>query len=160
MSKLGFRYSDAKGEQGAVKSVSIKVSPSGTFTIRVAITGKNGPVSIVPPDPGTDACFALQLGIDGTSGDRYDVLFGPGSKIENKDGTLFVAMKPPGEGSCPFGPPTTTTTTAPPTTTTTSSTTTTAPPTTTTTTTTSSTTTTTAASPSGAFIEDAAVSAG
>ena len=160
----GFSYSDAKGEQGAVKSVSIKASPSGTFTIQVSITGKNGPVSIVPPDPGTDACFALQLGVDGTAGDRYDVLFGPGSKIKNKDGILFSAMKPPGEGICPFGPPTTTTTTAPPTTTTTSSTTTTMAPTTTTSsttsTTTSSTTTTTAASPSGAFLEDAAVSAG
>jgi hypothetical protein len=70
-------------------------------------------------------------------------------------GTLFKAMKPPAEGVCPFGP-TTTTTTAPPTTT--SSTSTTAAPTTTTTST--STTTTTMASPSGAFLDDAALSAG
>src|SRR5262249_61686789 len=163
MSKLGFRYSDAKGEQGAVKSVSIKVSPSGTFTIRVALTGKNGPVSIVPPDPGTDACFALQLGVDGTSGDRYDVPFGTGSKFMNKDGTLFKAMRPPAEGVCPFGPTTTTTTAPPtttsststmaaPTTTTSSTSTTTAAPTTTTSTTT---TTTTMASPSRAFPHDA-----
>jgi hypothetical protein len=81
-------------------------------------------------------------------------------------GTLFKAMKPPAEGVCPFGP-TTTTTTAPPTTT--SLTSTTAAPTTTTSststttaapTTTTSTSTTTMASPSGAFLDDAALSAG
>ena len=169
----GFTYQDPKGEQGPVTSVSIKKSPSGMFTVSASITGKNGPVTIVPPDPGTDACFALQLGVDGISGDRYDVLFGPGSKFMNKDATLFKAMKPPAEGVCPFGPPTTTTTaptttststTAAPTTTTSS----TAAPTTTTsstaapttTTTTTSTTTTTMASPSGAFLDDAALSAG
>jgi hypothetical protein len=65
-----------------------------------------------------------------------DVLFGPGSKITNKDATLFKAMKPPAEGVCPFGPTTTTTTT------------------------TTSTTTTTMASPSGAFLDDAALGAG
>jgi len=180
----GFSYQDPKGEQGAVTSVSIKKSPSGMFSIKASIAGKNGPVSIVPPDPGTDACFALQLGVDGTSGDRYDVLFGPGSKLTNNDGKLFKAMKPPAEGVCPFGPTTTTTTAAPttttsststttaaPTTTTSSTSTTTAAPTTTTsststttaaptTTTTTSTTTTTAASPSGAFLDDGALGAG
>jgi len=194
----GFSYKDPKGEQGPVTSVSIKKSPSGSFTITASITGKNGTVTIVPPDPGTDACFALQLGVDGISGDRYDVLFGPGSKIMNKDATLFKAMKPTAEGVCPFGPSTTTTTaptttsststTAAPTTTTTSTTaapttttSTTAAPTTTTTsttaapttttsststttaaptTTTSTTTTTTVASPSGAFLDDSALSAG
>jgi len=180
----GFSYQDPTGEQGAVTSVSIKKSPSGMFSIKASIAGKNGPVSIVPPDPGTDACFALQLGVDGTSGDRYDVLFGPGSKLTNNDGKLFKAMKPPAEGVCPFGPTTTTTTAAPttttsststttaaPTTTTSSTSTTTAAPTTTTsststttaaptTTTTTSTTTTTAASPSGAFLDDGALGAG
>jgi hypothetical protein len=138
------------------------------FTIKASIAGKNGPVSIVPPDPGTDACFALQLGVDRTSGDRYDVLFGPGSKLTNNDGKLFKAMKPPAEGVCPFGPTTTTTTlpttttsstTAAPTTTTSSTSTTTAAPTTTTTTSTT-TTTTTVASPSGAFLDDGALGAG
>jgi len=166
----GFSYQDPKGEQGAVTSVSIKKSPSGMFSIKASIAGKNGPVSIVPPDPGTDACFALQLGVDGTSGDRYDVLFGPGSKLTNNDGKLFKAMKPPAEGVCPFGPTTTTTTAAPTTTTSSTSTTTAAPTTTTsststttaapTTTTTTSTTTTTAASPSGAFLDDGALGAG
>ena len=67
-------------------------------------------------------------------------------------GTLFKAMKPPAEGVCPFGPPfgpTTTTTTAPPTTKSPTSKSTAAP-----------TTTATMASPSGAFLDDAALSAG
>jgi hypothetical protein len=176
----GFKYKDAKGDQGAVKSLQIKLSKSGAFSIKASLSGKNGPIVIVPPNPGTDACIALQLGVDGTSGDRYSVQFGPESKITNKGDVLFKATKPLNEGICPGGaptttttapptttttaPPTTTTTTAPPTTTTTApptTTTTTAPPTTTTTapptttTTTTSTTTTTIGSPSGAFLDAA-----
>ncbi len=142
----GFKYKDAKGDQGAVKSLQIKAK-NGSFSIKASLSGKNGPIAIVPPNPGTDACLALQLGVDGTSGDRYSVQFGPESKITNKGDVLFKATKPVNEGVCPGGPPTTTTT-APPTTTTT------APPTTTTTTTTS-TTTTTMGSPSGAFLDAA-----
>ncbi len=150
----GFKYKDPKGAQGAVKSAQIKLSKNGSFSIKVSLTGKNGPITIAPPNPGTSACFAVQLGIDGTSGDRYSVQFGPESKIINKGDTLFKATKPVNEGVCPGGSPpttttttsttvpTTTTTTAPPTTTTT-----TAPPTTTTTSTTVPTTTTTTAPP-------------
>jgi hypothetical protein len=160
----GFKYSDSKGEQSAVKSVSISLSKNGTFSIKVSVSGKNGPVSILPPNPGTDACLAVQLGVDGTSGDRYSVQFGPESKITNKGDTLFEATKPLNEGVCPSGPTTTTssstTSTTPPTTTTstTVATTTTTMATTTTTvatttTTTSSTTTTTIyGSPSRAFL--------
>jgi len=172
----GFKYKDAKGDQGPVKSVKIKKSGSGKFSIKVSLTGKSGPISIVPPNPGTDACIALQLG----SGDRYSVQFGPepNGKVTNKGDTLFKVTKPVTEGICPgqgttttTAPPTTTTsttasttTTAPTTTTTstTASTTTTTAPTTTTTsttasttTTTSSTTTTTMASPSSAFLDAA-----
>jgi len=138
----GFKYKDAKGDQGPVKSAQIKKSGSGKFAIKVSLTGKNGPISIVPPNSGTDACIALQLG----SGDRYSVQFGPApnGKITNKGDMLFKVTKPTTEGVCPGGG--TTTTTAPPTTTTTSMapTTTTTAPTTTTTSTTASTTTTTA----------------
>src|SRR5262249_51938270 len=86
----GFRYKDAKGDQGPVKSAKIKKSGSGAFSIKVSLTGKNGTILIVPPNPGTAACLALQLG----SGDRYNVNFGPGSKITNKGTALFKATKP------------------------------------------------------------------
>ena len=78
----GFSYQDPKGEQGAVTSVSIKKSPSGMFSIKASIAGNDGLDRAA--GSGTDACFALQLGVDGTSGDRYDVLFGPGSKLDEQ----------------------------------------------------------------------------
>lgn len=120
----GFKYKDSAGEQSAVKSLSIKLSNKGQFTIKASISGKNGPVSILPPNPGTDACVALQLGVNG-SGDRYSIQFGPESKITNKGATLFKATKPVNQGVCPGGPPPTSTTTSTVVTTTTSSTTTT-----------------------------------
>src|SRR5262245_58321604 len=89
----GFKYSDSKGEQGPVKSVSVKLK-KGTFTIKVSVTGKNGAVLILPPDPGTSACVAIKLG----TGDRYSVQFGPDSKVSNKDGTSFKATKPMNQG--------------------------------------------------------------
>jgi hypothetical protein len=106
----GFKYSDSQGQQSAVSSLQISLK-KGTFKIKASISGKNGPVSIVPPNLGTSACVAVQLGVDGTSGDRYSVEFGPDSKIANKDGTLFKATKPLNEGVCPSGPTTTTTST-------------------------------------------------
>jgi hypothetical protein len=120
----GFKYKDSAGEQSAVKSLTIKLSSKGQFTIKASVSGKNGPVSILPPNPGTDACVAIQLGVNG-SGDRYSVQFGPESKITNKGDTSFKATKPVNEGICPGGPPTTTSTTLVTTTTTSSTTTTT-----------------------------------
>ena len=42
----------------AVKSVSIKLSPSGAFSIKVKVAGKNGPVNVVPPNPGATAAVS------------------------------------------------------------------------------------------------------
>ncbi len=149
----GFKYTDKRGEQGPVVSVKMKLSPGAQFTFKVTIRGKNGPLNVVPPNPGTSGCVALKLGIAG-AGDRYSIQFGPESQITNKGNTFFKAKKPQVEGVCPGGGPTTSTTTttmATTTTTSTSSTTsTTAAP--TTTTTTSTTTTTLYGSPSRAFL--------
>ena len=125
----GFKYKDGNGENGPVKTVKIKKSAGGVFSIRAVVTGKLGTVLVTPPNPGTTACVSLQL----NAGDTYDVQFGPTSRITNKGGTLFKAKKPTVEGTC--GAPTTTTST------------------TIVTTTTSSTTTTAGyGSPSGAFV--------
>ncbi len=96
----GFTYQDKKGEQGAVKSVSIKLK-NGKFTLEASLTGKHGPLAILPPNPGTAACVALQLGGDGTAGDRFNVQFGPESTITNKGERLFKATDPQTEGVCP-----------------------------------------------------------
>jgi hypothetical protein len=135
----GFKYRDPRGDQGSVKAVSIKRSGNGSFTIKAVISGKHGTVAVAPPNPGSDGCMALDIGIDPAQpGDRYSVQFGPESTIKNVGNTLFTASKPMLEGRCP-GATTTTTTTG-------SSSTTTSSPTSTTT------TTTVYSSPSGAFL--------
>jgi hypothetical protein len=126
-SGTGFKYKDPKGDNvnPAVKSVSIKLSPSGSFSIKVKIAGKNGPVNVVPPDPGTTGCLALKLGQSAGAGDRYSVDFGVTSQIKNSADRLFKAKKPTVEAFCPTVTPTTTTSTSTsvtPTTTTSSST--------------------------------------
>src|SRR5262245_16371161 len=148
-SNKGFKYKDPKGENSPVTGVSIKRTPSGNFSIKAKISGKNGNVDVVPPNPGTSGCMALTLSnASVTPGDRYSVQFGPDSQIKNKADKLFSAKKPTLEGTCPTGPSTTTTTTIATTTTTVATTTTTIATTTTTiatTTTTIATTTTTVA---------------
>ena len=96
----GFTYRDPNGEHGAVERASIRRSASGSFVLKISLSGKNGPLAIVPPNPGSDACVALQIGLDG-SGDRYSVQFGPESKIRNDGDLLFKAKHPLVEGVCP-----------------------------------------------------------
>jgi hypothetical protein len=121
----GFKYKDGRGENSAVKTLKIKRSAGGVFTIKATVVGKLGTVLVTPPNPGTSACVTVTLG----GGDTYVVEFGPTSRITNKGATLFKAKKPTVEGTC--GVPTTTTIV---------------------TTTTSSTTTTFYSSPSRAFV--------
>jgi hypothetical protein len=141
----GFRYKDAKGEQGPVKSVLIKKSASGAFSIKVKLTGKSGTINVIPPDPGVSGCMALKIPQAVASGDRYSVQFGVESKIKNVDAKVFSAKKPTNKGICPTVVTTsTTTTTTHATTSSTSS---------STTTTHATTTTTMYGSPSRAFLE-------
>lgn len=68
-SSTGYKYKDATGAAGPVKIVQIKKSPSGTFVIKVSILGKNGPLALTPPNPGSAACMRLDV----VGGDRYHV---------------------------------------------------------------------------------------
>jgi len=104
----GYRYGDSKGQNGPVKSLKIKRTGSGTFSIKATISAKYGTVAIVPPNPGTDGCLALTLG----TGDRYSVAFGVASTIKNDGTRLFSAKKPPSEAVCPALPTPTATPTA------------------------------------------------
>ena len=142
---IGYKYKDNKGVQGPVKSVILKRAPSGVFSIKVKLTGKNGTINVVPPNPGASGCMALKLGIAAAAGDRYSVQFGVESKIKNVDAKVFSAKKPTNKGICPTVVTTsTTTTTTHATTSSTSS---------STTTTHATTTTTMYGSPSRAFLE-------
>jgi cysteine-rich repeat protein len=134
----GFRYRDLRGEQGPVTQVVIRRTSGGRFEIESAVLGLNGPLAVVPPNPGTDAFMTLKLGLAPAAGDRYCVQYGPESQITNTGPFFFRARNPVLKG-CPGAP--TTSTTSSSTTSTTSSTT--SSTTTTTTATTTSTTTTT-----------------
>lgn len=101
----GFKYKDSSGLYSAVKRAQIKLTPSGTFTIKAIANGNNGPVNVVPPNPGTDGCVSLAIG----GGDTYHVLFGPGSQTRNKGPNFFQAKRPPAQGVCPAIVTTTTT---------------------------------------------------
>jgi hypothetical protein len=107
----GYKYKDAKGDQGPVKSALIKKSANGSISIKVKLTGSNGTINVVPPNPGASGCMALKLGIAAVAGDRYSVQFGVESKIKNVDAKLFAAKKPANEGVCPTVVTTSTTTT-------------------------------------------------
>jgi cysteine-rich repeat protein len=91
----GFKYKDAKGEQGPVKSVQIKRAGNGTFALSAAVSGKLGAVSIIPPNVGTDACALLEIG----GGDSYSVQF-MGGLITNKDAKEYSHKKITTEGTC------------------------------------------------------------
>jgi hypothetical protein len=98
----GYRYEDASGDNHTpVKSVLIKKSANGAFSIKVKLSGKNGTINVVPPNPGTSGCMALKLVQSANAGARYSVQFGVESKIKNVDGKVFSAKKPTNRGVCP-----------------------------------------------------------
>jgi predicted acyl esterase len=112
---LGFQYSGS----GAVKKARIKKTPSGVFQVKALVLGKGGPVTVVPPDPGSDGGFILTL----TGGDRYCVGFGGAAGgVSVKNDSRQWSVKRPTAEACPgtAAATTTTTTTAPGGTTTTS----------------------------------------
>lgn len=123
---ITYKYKDPRGDQGPVKAVVLKRSPSGSFTIRAIVSGRFAPLNVVPPNPGVSGCMALDLGISPlATGDRYSVQFGADGKVKNNGTKLFQVKKPTLQGICPGTVPTTTTSSTIVVTTTTSSTTTT-----------------------------------
>ena len=92
----GFRYADPRGEQGPVRSVLVTRTRTGTFKIRVTLSGKPGGLEIVPPDPGTAAFLTLSLG----TGDRYCVRYGSDGTVKNDGGRSFTVRNLSVEG-CP-----------------------------------------------------------
>lgn len=128
----GYKYKDSSSAFGPIKRAIIKRSSSGAFLIKAVANGNGGPITVLPPNPGTDGCFALAI----AGGDTYHVLFDAGSKIRNKGVSLFQAKRPTTEGVCASGSTTTSTTIV-------------------TTTTTSTTSTTIYGSPSRAFLQTA-----
>jgi hypothetical protein len=92
----GFRYKDPKGDQGPVKIVTIKRTPSAIFSIKAKLTGKNGTINVLPPNPGTDGFLTLTI----TGGDRYCVKYGAEGRVTNSSNKAFKVRRPELEG-CP-----------------------------------------------------------
>lgn len=107
----GFKYKGAKGSNSPVKLAQLKLK-KGVFQITALLIGKLGPISVVPPNTGTDGCLLLTIG----GGDSYSVRFA--GAVTNKGAKLFKVAKVTQEGTC-VGSVTTTTTTSPTTTSTT-----------------------------------------
>ena len=94
----GFKYNDGKSEQGPVKTVQLKKSGNGTFTLNAQATGKVLPVNVTPPNIGTDACALLQIG---GGGDSYSVQFAAGNgTIVNKTTKEYTHKKVTTQGTC------------------------------------------------------------
>ena len=99
----GYKYKDAKGENGPVKTGLIKKTANGTFQIKAVLIAKVNPIDTVPPNDGTDGCATLTLG---GAGDAYSMKFADGV-VTNKGALQFKVSKPTTQGTCI---PTTTTT--------------------------------------------------
>lgn len=104
----GFKYKDAHGANGPVKSLRVKRTPSSKFIMKLIVLGKNGPMFVFPPNPGSSGCVAISLG----GGDRYSVQFGSESLLTNNGDKLFRAKIPIFEAVCPIGSTTTSTSTS------------------------------------------------
>jgi hypothetical protein len=109
----GFTYTN-KTTGGPVRRVIVKrsgyASPEGTpppevpkpgiFRITVRVVGRDGPIDVLPPNPGTAGGIVLTLG----TGDSYCVGFGSGAGGDVLADTerRFAIRRPTGE-SCPPG---------------------------------------------------------
>src|SRR5262249_20961961 len=94
----GFKYTDSKYENGtAIKAVGIKKSASGVFQITISGSSKVNPITVLPPNLGTDGCILLSI----TGGDSYSVAFLPlDGTITNKGPLQYTHKKVTLEGSC------------------------------------------------------------
>src|SRR5262245_27390063 len=102
----GYRYRDYPGDYGPIKVAIIKRTANAVFLLRVVAVGFLGPVSVVPPNPGTDGGAVFTL----TGGDRYCTNFGgpAGGNVTNfPQGNPFKKFKvvaPTSETPCTASP--------------------------------------------------------
>jgi hypothetical protein len=93
-SARGFRYKDAQGEQGAVRSVRVEKSAAGTFRLKAIVIGRNGPLDVVPPTLGLSGALTLSFG----GGERYCVLYGRDGTQKSRGDQLWKVSRVTEEG--------------------------------------------------------------
>lgn len=88
----GYSYKDAKGINGPVKDVLIRVGPRSSFLVKATIKGSatappEKQIDVVPPTPGTAASFRLT--VNGVGGGAWCVNFGgaAGGQVTNSPTT-------------------------------------------------------------------------
>jgi len=91
----GFKYVDAKGENGPVKVAQLKRTKSDVFKMKMIALGKLGAISVLPPNDGASACALLEI----YGGDSYSVSFTDGN-VANNGTKLFKVTNPNTEGTC------------------------------------------------------------
>src|SRR5262245_42454757 len=103
-STTAFKYKDAKGSAGPIRSVDIKKSAGGTFTIKVVASGKHGALLVTPPDPGSSGCVRIDLDAGAV---RYHVLLPPepDAAVKTNDARTFLIKDAQRQGTCPPATP-------------------------------------------------------
>ncbi|HYC56880.1 MAG TPA: CocE/NonD family hydrolase [Candidatus Binatia bacterium] len=91
-----FRY-DNRVPGGAVRKAQIEKTPRGVVRMKATISGRNGTVEIVPPDPGEEAAAVLTI----VGGNSYCTSFGgEAGGIETADGDTLWSIKRPTSAVC------------------------------------------------------------
>jgi hypothetical protein len=89
---------------GPVKTVQLQRSASGVVRLKVLIRGKDGPLAIVPPNPGDAASVVLTV----AGGDTYCMTFGgPAGGVEPRDDAKAWQIRGSLATACPAPPPAT-----------------------------------------------------
>jgi hypothetical protein len=90
-----YAYADPAGLYGPIKVAQWRQSGNGSIVNKVVILGKNGPVDIVPPNPGTqgDATFHVGGGADYCASTA-------GGTIRPNDAKRFKARNAPAPAAC------------------------------------------------------------
>ena len=107
----GFRYTGPTGADGdPVKRVQLKRSSSGALMLKIDVRDTVGtqPVTIVPPNPGTDGGAILDV----AGGDRYCVVLGgaAGGTVKKNSADHWKIVRATTTAGCPMSSVTTSTT--------------------------------------------------
>ena len=89
----------ATGEAGPIRYVRIRKNTRGKFVIKIFLQDRYGPITVVPPNPGTDGGLVLTI----NGGDRYCTSFGgaAGGQVTSNDADLYRVRNPTAEPPCP-----------------------------------------------------------
>jgi hypothetical protein len=98
LGSAGYRYTDAGGANGPIKTVLLKRSGAGRIMFKVIALGTKGLIQVMPPNTGTGATAIL---VTGTS--RYCTTLGgaAGGSILTNSETQFKVKNPTAAVVCP-----------------------------------------------------------